>query len=255
MSVRIPGESPKLLAATVVGVALCTFATAWWPGQARAAEPAHDHAHHMMHGAAQPDNAGGEPQVPAAQDPHAGHAHHAEMLSQQGYLRTEAAYEVPDVMLTNQDGERVALREILAGPRPVMLNYIFTSCTTICPVLSASFAQTQKALGPDVANVRMVSISIDPDYDTPQRLRDYAKRFRGADGWQLLTGSLEDVVAVQKAFDAFRGDKMNHIPLTFLRAGTDDRWIRMQGFASASELVREYRSLASSSTSSSAGPG
>lgn len=176
---------------------------------------------------------------------HDGHQNHAEMLKQRGYLRTEAAYEVPDVTLTNQEGERVSLRALLAGPQPVMLNYIYTSCTTICPVLSASFAQTQQALGPEARDIRMVSISIDPEYDTPARLRDYAQRFDAGEGWELLTGSLADIVTVQKAFDAYRGNKASHIPLTFIHAGADDRWIRMQGFASAAELVQEYRGLAS----------
>jgi protein SCO1/2 len=205
--------------------------------------PEAEHAHHGMMQHAMP------------QQHHTGHEHHAEMMKTQGYLRTEVAYQVPDVMLTNQDGGRVSLRTLLAGPQPVMLNYIYTSCTTICPVLSASFAQTQKALGKEAHDVRMVSISIDPEYDNPARLSEYAKRFRAEDGWQLLTGSVEDVITVQKAFDAYRGNKASHIPLTFIRAGAGDRWIRLQGFASAGELVQEYRSLASSSASSAPGAG
>lgn len=202
--------------------------------------PASGHDHHAMgHDAHQ----------------HDGHEQHAQMLSQAGYARTEAVYDVPDVALTNQKGERVKLRELLSGPQPVMLNYIYTSCTTICPVLSASFAQTQKALGNEARDIRMVSISIDPEHDTPARLRDYAQRFKAGEGWELLTGSLADIVAVQKAFDAYRGNKASHIPLTLIRAGAGDRWIRLQGFASAGELVQEYRSLASSSASSAAGAG
>ena len=122
---------------------------------------------------------------------------------------------------------------------------IFTTCTTICPVLSASFAQTQKALGPDARDVQMVSISIDPEYDTPAKLREYAKRFKAQERWTFYTGDLVDVVAVQKAFDVYRGDKMNHPPVTFLRTEADAPWVRFEGFASAGDLVREYRALAS----------
>ena len=238
-----------------------TLAAAMGPvlGCATAAALAQEHASHAAHAHHEMKEQPVRLQPASAQDHHAmghdahqhdGHEQHAQMLKQQGYIRSEAAYEVPDVTLTNQNGQRVSLRELLADPRPVMLNYVYTSCTTICPVLSASFAQTQRALGSDARDVRLVSISIDPEHDTPARLRDYARRFRAAEGWQLLTGSLEDVVAVQKAFDAFRGDKMSHVPLTFIRAGAGDRWIRLQGFASAGELVQEYRSLASSSASS-----
>jgi protein SCO1/2 len=88
----------------------------------------------------------------------------------------------------------------------------------------------------------MVSITIDPEHDTPERLRRYARRFGAAEDWDFYTGDLQDIIRVQKAFDAFRGDKMSHIPLTFLRAAPDEPWIRMEGFANAGELIEEYRS-------------
>lgn len=205
---------------------------------------AHDHHQHMIHAVTPEQPVGAHDQHvghQAAMQQHEGHEHHAAMLNQKGFLRAEAQYPVPDVMLTNQDGEHVSLRQLLAGSKPVMLNYIFTSCTTICPVLSASFAHTQRKLGDEADQVRLVSISIDPEHDTPARLQDYARRFRAAEGWELLTGSREDIVTVQKAFDAFRGDKMNHIPLTFLHVADDSPWIRLEGFPSADELVGEYR--------------
>lgn len=173
------------------------------------------------------------------------HAHHKAMMSHKGYVRSEHNYPVPDVTLTDQEGKAVPLRDIILAEGPVMLNFIFTTCTTICPVLSASFAQTQKELGPDAAEVRMISISIDPEHDSPARLREYAQRFHAGEGWVFYTGDLADIVAVQKAFDAYRGDKMSHPPLTYLRAQPDAPWVRLEGFASAGELVREYRALVS----------
>jgi len=171
------------------------------------------------------------------------HSQHRQMLQQKGYVRKEQEYQVPDVMLTDQDGRKVSLSAMLEGDEPVMLNFIFTTCTTICPVLSASFTQTRKALGPDAANVRMISVTIDPEHDTPAKLREYAQRFKASTGWTFLTGHREDIVAVLKAFDAYRRDKMNHIPLTFLHAAPQTGWVRMEGFASAGDLVREYQSL------------
>jgi len=177
-----------------------------------------------------PEQAGGE-----------GHAHHARMMERKGYERTEHDYVVPDVVLTNQDNEPVMLRAALSGAKPVILNFIFTTCTTICPVLSASLAQTQRALGSQAKNVRMISISIDPDYDGPAKLREYASRFHAAEGWQFLTGKRQDILKVLRAFDAYRGDKINHIPLTLLHFAPGGPWIRLEGFASADELVWEYQ--------------
>lgn len=157
--------------------------------------------------------------------------------------RTTVRYEVPNVMLMDATGKKQALREILADKSPLMLNFIFTSCTSICPVMSGVFSQVQSRFSKQGQHVRMVSISIDPEYDTPARLKDYAKNFSAGPDWLMLTGDVQDSITVQRAFDAYRGDKMNHLPITYLRAGPDQPWMRLDGLASASELVAEYHHL------------
>jgi protein SCO1/2 len=88
-----------------------------------------------------------------------------------------------------------------------------------------------------------VSISIDPDHDTPAALQEYARRFDAGPEWRFLTGDDAEVVRVLKAFDAFVGPKTNHQPLTFMRAPARAEWVRIQGFATAAELAGEYRRL------------
>jgi protein SCO1/2 len=126
---------------------------------------------------------------------------------------------------------------------PVLLQFIFTTCPTICPVMSSTFSAAQDQLGPDPDHVRMISISIDPEHDTPARLREYAQKFNAKPQWHFLTGKLDDVVAVQKAFDAYRGSKMRHEPITFLRASPKEPWVRLNGLMSAAALVAEYHRL------------
>jgi protein SCO1/2 len=87
----------------------------------------------------------------------------------------------------------------------------------------------------------MVSISIDPEHDTPEALSAYAGRFGAGPQWEFLTGSLDDSIAVQRAFDADRGDKMNHAPMTLFRATPESQWVRYEGFATAADLAKEYR--------------
>jgi protein SCO1/2 len=135
------------------------------------------------------------------------------------------------------------VHELLSTDRPILANFIFTSCTAICPAMSATFAQVQQGLAQDSDKVLMVSFSIDPEQDTPAALAAYAKRFDAGPQWVFLTGTLEDSIAVQKAFDAYRGDKMNHAPLTLLRATPDSRWVRYDGFASAADLVKESHTM------------
>lgn len=170
--------------------------------------------------------------------------HGATAGARHGYVRTVAAYIVPDVNMVDADGAAVPLRSTLASEdRPVILNFIFTSCGAVCPVMSATFAQVQAALGPEREAIRMVSISIDPEQDTPAVLKAYAGKFGTSRHWRMLTGSVDNSIAVQRAFDVYRGDKMNHQPVTFLRAHPGQPWLRLDGFASAADILREYRQL------------
>ncbi len=179
-----------------------------------------------------------------AQDHQHDHHRHAMPSEQNGYIRSMATYTVPDVKMLNANGAGVTLRNQLEN-KPVILNFIFTSCGAICPVMSATFAQVQAALGKDREAVRMVSISIDPENDTPAALKSYAKKFAAGPQWQMLTGSLDNSIAVQRAFDVYRGDKMGHGPVTFMRAKPGQSWVRLDGFASASAILHEYRQLVS----------
>ena len=177
----------------------------------------------------------------AADDEHAHHHHHHEAPA--GVQRSEASYALPDVTLVDQHGEPVSVLELFSTEKPTLVNFIFTTCTAICPVMSATFEQVQRELGEDAGKVLMVSVSIDPEQDTPSALAAYAKRFKAGPEWVFLTGSLEDSIAVQKAFDAYRGDKMNHAPLTLLRGAPGGSWIRFDGFATAGDLVEASRAM------------
>jgi protein SCO1/2 len=138
----------------------------------------------------------------------------------------------------------VRLRDLLSTGDAVMVNFIFTTCTTICPVMTKVFADTRGELGGDAKKVRMISISIDPENDTPVRLKAYAKKF-GADAqWKFLTGRVEDIASVQRAFNAYSSDKMEHTPLTLFRPARSSSWVRMDGFATPDQLVAEYRGSA-----------
>jgi protein SCO1/2 len=143
----------------------------------------------------------------------------------------------------DQRGRSVRLASLLGAEQPLMLNFIFTSCTTICPVSLATFGAVREQLGSEAGGVRFVSISIDPEHDTPARLLEYAHRQGVGDSWHFLTGDSWSVRRVQEAFGAYRGDKASHAPLILLRASPEKPWLRIEGFPSASDLVREYRRL------------
>ena len=150
--------------------------------------------------------------------------------------RSIASYQVPAVMLTDQDGREIALQALLQAAEPTVLNFVFTSCRAICPVLSNSFAALQRDAG---AGVTLISVSIDPEFDTPQVLQNYARRFSAGPSWRFLTGRAKDIVAVQRAFGAYPGEKNAHQPLTFLRRAGSHEWIRLTGFPSTGQMLSE----------------
>jgi len=172
---------------------------------------------------------------------HDGKEHAAKWPGGNDYQRSVRSYAIPDVVLTDADARPVRLRQLLATEGPVMVNFIFTTCGTICPTMVKVFADVPSRLGAAAKNLTLVSISIDPENDTPAKLKSYASHFETDARWTFLTGSVQDVKTVQLAFDSYRGDKMGHEPLTLMRRATGQRWVRIDGFASPDELAAEYR--------------
>jgi protein SCO1/2 len=162
----------------------------------------------------------------------------------QRYKKTMEDYQIPNVTLINQHNEKVNLVEYLKADKPVMVEFIFVTCTTICPIMSIGFTNLQKDLGPKSSEVRFVSISIDPAYDRPKVMREYLERYNAKPGWDFLTGRVEDIAMVMKAFDAYVADKMNHQPLTFMRSPKiDNKWVRLDGLMGGKDMLREYEAL------------
>lgn len=152
-------------------------------------------------------------------------------------------YFVPAVTLVRDDGKAVSLPQEMNDGRPVLLNFIFTSCGSTCPLMSQVFALFQRKLGRDAHQVHLMSISIDPEEDTPVRLAEYARRFGAGPEWQHYTGTLDASLAAQRAFDIYRGDKMSHSPVTLMRAAPGQPWRRIDGLVTPDDLLREYRHL------------
>jgi protein SCO1 len=167
------------------------------------------------------------------------HAHHRAAMKNPTYQVSDKRYEVPDVQLLDGSGTAVTLQELLETGEPVALNFIFTTCTTICPVMTATFAQMQRELGESADQVHLVSISIDPEYDRPAVLEAYARQFQAGGNWTFLTGETNDIVTVLRSFDAYTGSKMSHRPITLLKRPGTESWVRIDGLASGQSLAHE----------------
>ncbi len=157
------------------------------------------------------------------------------------YQSTIEYYRMPDVTLINQDGKKVNFKKLMQSDKPVVVDFIFCTCSTICPVLSASFVNVQKKLGAESQNVHLVSISIDPEHDKPKVMKEYLRRYRAKPGWDFLTGSRKDIESVRKAFDSYIANKMSHQTLMFISMPKDGGWFRIFGITSTEELLAEIK--------------
>src|ERR1051325_1899561 len=89
-----------------------------------------------------------------------------------------------DVELLNQNGEKVRFYTDVLQGKTVVVNAFFTTCTSVCPPMNRNMERIQEALGDRVGkDVFLVSISVDPEADTPARLKDYARKFHAGPGW------------------------------------------------------------------------
>lgn len=157
------------------------------------------------------------------------------------YKRSVHNYAIPNVTLLNQDGKKINLRALVDSGKPVIIDFIYTTCNTICPVLSASFTNIRKELGKDADKVQLISISIDPEHDRPEQMKKYLSRFGAGKGWDFLTGSKDDIRRVLQALDAVVDDKMAHEPIYLLRGPNSDEWVRIKGLMWKTDLLNELR--------------
>ena len=167
----------------------------------------------------------------------AGHAGAAEL----SYRRSMEKYATPDVVLVNQNGEKVCFTDLVQSDKPVIVNFIFGACSGICPVIAAGYSNLQQKLGPESKKVHLVSITIDPENDTPKIMKEFLKRYQAQPGWDFLTGSREDVDKLMYAFNAYIPNKAYNFPLTLIHSPTDGAWVRIFGIMSNQDFYNEYK--------------
>jgi protein SCO1/2 len=159
------------------------------------------------------------------------------------FTRSTVTYKVPDVKVIRQDGKKLSFLKELDDGRPVILSFVFVSCAAICPMLAHVMSKVQAKLEQDGKKAHLISISIDPENDTPAKLTEFAKKFGAGADWNFYTGTRETSLALQKAFNTFRGDKMNHTVTLLMRSEPGKPWVRLEGFLSADAVIQEYSAL------------
>ena len=146
---------------------------------------------------------------------------------------------IPDIEVLDQNGRKIHFYTDLVKGQTVVINFIFTTCTTICPPLGATFARVQKELGDKVGrDVRFISISIDPATDTPERLKAWGAKFHAGEGWTFVTGNKPQVDELLRVLGASSARREDHSPTVLIGNDAHGTWTRTYGLANTGQLVQ-----------------
>ncbi|HEX6625236.1 MAG TPA: SCO family protein [Pyrinomonadaceae bacterium] len=157
-----------------------------------------------------------------------------------------SAPRIPDIDVYDQSGKRLKFYTDLVKGKTVAVNFIFTTCTTVCPPLSATFRRVQQQLAEaGAADVQLISVSVDPATDTPERLRDYAAKFKAGPGWTFVTGDKLEIDSLLRALGSAVADKNQHTPSVLVGNDAAGHWTRTYGLSSPAALVKIIRETAS----------
>jgi len=149
-----------------------------------------------------------------------------------------SSMQIPNVKVMDQNGQALDFYSDLVKGRNVAINFIFTTCTTVCPVLTATFRRVQVELQNSQSDTKLISISVDPTVDTPERLRDFASKFKAGPGWTFVTGDKTEIDSLLQRLGAGVGNKNDHTSMILIGNDPADIWTRTYGLSSPTVIMK-----------------
>ena len=149
-----------------------------------------------------------------------------------------SSMQIPNVKVVDQNGKALDFYTDLVKGRNVAINFIFTTCTSVCPVLSATFRRVQVELENSQSDTKLISISVDPTVDTPERLRDFAEKFKAGPGWTFVTGDKTEIDSLLQRLGAGVGNKNDHTSMILIGNDPADVWTRTYGLSSPTVIMK-----------------
>ena len=149
-----------------------------------------------------------------------------------------------DVELINQDGKKVRFYSDVLKGKTVVVNAFFTSCTSVCPPMNRNMEKIQEALGDRIGrDVFLVSMTVDPEVDTPARMKEYAQKFHAGPGWIFLTGKKENLDWALYKLGQYVEQKDDHKTIFIIGNEPTGLWKKAFGMANVAELVQVVESV------------
>ncbi len=159
--------------------------------------------------------------------------------------RAQMRRNLPNILLYTQDGEPVRFYDDLVKDRIVLINFMYTQCTGKCPPTTRSLVKVQDLLGDRVGtDIFILSISLDPEVDTPQVLKAYADDFGAGPGWVYLTGRFDEIDGLRHKLGVFDpdpiidADKTNHAGILTFGNERTGRWAALPALLETEEIVK-----------------
>ena len=151
---------------------------------------------------------------------------------------------LPDLPVVTQDGKTVRFYDDLIKGKIVVISFIFTACRDFCPITTARLAQVEEKLGDSVGrDIFFYSITVDPENDTPEKLKAYAEAFRAGPGWLFLTGKLDDIRAINSKLGEKMRSLTEHRNEIVLGNEATGRWGRNNLFGDLETVVAAIRAM------------
>ena len=157
------------------------------------------------------------------------------------YDSTRKPLLIPDSVVYDQNRRKLNFYSDLVKGKTVAINFLFTTCTTICPPLAATFRKVQTEIG---SGVDLISISVDPVTDVPDRLKSFLAKFNAGPGWTFVTGEKPEIDSLLRALGAYVGDKNEHSPAVVIVNDKTGFWTRAYGLSSPATLINIIREAA-----------
>jgi protein SCO1/2 len=155
-----------------------------------------------------------------------------------------AQVSVPDVQVVTQSGDRLHFTSELIKGRTAIVTSFFTTCTSMCPITQESLARVAKLLGARLGKeVIIVSLSVDPEKDTPERMKAWAEKFHIGPGWVLASGSKGDMQTLLKSLGLFVDLPQRHQSLLMV-GGASSGWVRVSSWTPAEKLAKLVETMA-----------
>jgi len=150
---------------------------------------------------------------------------------------TFSSSKIPNTRILDQNGKQLNFYDDLIKGKTVAVNFIFTTCTTVCPPLTATFRKVQQTASERGLDVKLVSVSVDPVVDTPERLRAFAEKFNAGQSWTFVTGEKGEIDALLQSLGVAVANKNDHTPMILIGNDSVDYWTRAYGLSPPSRLV------------------